>query len=162
MDQRRPWLQQLWNRGRYYRPDDRDAEDARFASGPITFGPSESRVSASTRLLGISWTEFAEGYDASMKPKMSDASTVPPTDLRPGDSVADLGIEIEGAWNGPYRNSAFSPTHGTSGRPLAVDGSLRYTAKLKTGIGTRRCRSPVTGARRRHAFLRRRGSKFLG
>ncbi|MBI3857085.1 MAG: hypothetical protein HY293_15470, partial [Planctomycetes bacterium] len=52
-------LQQLWTRGRYYRPDDRDPADARFTSGPILFGPAESRSPAKKRLLGVSWTELA-------------------------------------------------------------------------------------------------------
>jgi hypothetical protein len=126
-------LQQLWNRGRYYRPEDSDPDDAKFTSGVIDLGPRPSK-----RLLGVAWTELADGTDGEMKPTMTDVSTVPPTVIRPGDSVADLGVEIGGAWTGPYRAPAFTPTHDTSGRPLAVDGDLRYTAKLKAGLGDRR------------------------
>ena len=129
-------IQQLWSRGRYYRPEDNDPADAKFTSGPF-----DVDLPGTKRLLGISWTELAEGYDAAMKPTMTDASTVPPTLLRPGDSVADLGVEIAGAWTGPYRNPVFSPTVGTSGRPRTLDGTLRYTAKLKAGLGNRR--SPI-------------------
>jgi hypothetical protein len=135
-------LQQLWNRGRYYRPDDRVPDDAKFTSGPVDLGPSDSRApSADKRLLGIAWTEIAEDYDrsgTSMTPKGYDYSTTPPTELRPGESVADLGLEVEGASYGPYRNPAFSPARTPAGRPVPIrDGAeLRYTAKLKTGAAS--------------------------
>ena len=91
------------------------------------------RVPTQKRLLGISWTELPGDS--------LDHSTVPPTQLQPEESWADLGVEIDGAWSGPYRNPVFSPTHGTTGRPLPISGSLRYTAKLKTGVGANR--SPI-------------------
>lgn len=119
-------IQQLWSRGRYYRPDDRDPEDARFTSGPLDLGSAK-------RLLGLSWTEIAADTDESMNPRMFDHSTSPPTELRPGESVADLGVDVAGIPYGPYRTPAFSPTHTPTGRPIPIDGTLRYTAKLKTG-----------------------------
>jgi len=123
-------IQQLWNRGRYYRPDDREPSDATFTSGPIELG-------APRRLLGVAWTELAEDYDASLKPKTLDHSTMPPTELKPEESSVDLGVEVAGIPYGPYRNPAFSPV----GRPIAVDGPVRYTAKLKIGVGKNR--SPI-------------------
>jgi hypothetical protein len=123
-------IQQLWNRGRYYRPDDREPTDALFTSGPIELG-------ARRRLLGVSWTEFAEEYDPAMKPKTLDYSTTPPTELMPEESSVDLGFDVAGTAHGPYRNPTFSPV----GRPIEVDGPVRYTAKLKIGLG--KSRSPI-------------------
>jgi len=136
-------LQQLWNRGRYYRPDDRLPDDARFTSGPIDLGSFKTRGPAATKqLLGISWTELAEDYDRrgkSMRPQVLDWSTTPPTVLRPGESVADLSLEVDGVSYGPYRDPAFSAARGTDGRPprIGEGGTLRYSAKLKTGAGSR-------------------------
>ncbi|HZF00024.1 MAG TPA: hypothetical protein VE981_23650, partial [Planctomycetota bacterium] len=55
------------------------------------------------------------------------------------ESVADLGLLIGDTWTGPYRNPAFSPARGPSGRPPVVRDAdkVRYTAKLKTGIAGR-------------------------
>jgi len=143
-------LQELWSRGRYYHADDRDETDARFTSAPIDLdAPASRRVRRRRRILGLAWTEYAEDYDrggASLRPKLLDASTTPPTELRPApgvdangspaESVADLGLRLGDAVYGPYRNAAFSPVRGLSGRPVeAGDGEeVRYTAKLKSGL----------------------------
>ncbi len=143
-------LQELWSRGRYYHADDRDASDARFTSAPIELGATIPRKPGSNRrVLGLAWTEYAEDYDRSgstLRPKAYDASTTPPTELRPApvadvngsttESVADLGVQIGDAAYGPYRHPAFSPVRGLSGGPVSVrDGdAVRYTAKLKSGL----------------------------
>src|SRR5262249_29678418 len=135
------------------RADDRDPEDAKFTSAPLELARFVSRrPDHRRRLLGIAWTELAPDYDrsgASMRPKLLDYSETPPVELRPataadlnglrGESVTDVGILIGDAWTGPFRNPAFSPTLGPSGRPLQLpeDGPLRYTAKLKTGLAGR-------------------------
>ena len=145
-------LQELWNRGRYYRADDRDPEDAKFTSGSIDLDTTVSRNPRGRRLLGVAWTELAPDYDRegrTLRPKLLDASASPPVELRPasepdlngyaGESVADIGLLVGGAWTGPFRNPAFSSARTTSGRPLSIpegDG-VRYTAKLKTGLGGR-------------------------
>ena len=142
-------VQQLWQRGRYYRPDDRDAEDARFTSGPIDLGFAPTRgPETGKRVLGISWTELAEDYDRTgtvMRPKLLDASTTPPGELRPsaaadingyeGESVADLALEVDGVSFGPFRNPAYSPARTSKGAPPSIGaaGTLRYSAKLKIG-----------------------------
>jgi hypothetical protein len=143
-------LQELWSRGRYYRADDRDPEDARFTSAPLELGTTVSRAKRSgRRVLGVAWTELAPDYDregTTLRPKLLDASTAPPTELRPaadadlngyaGESVADVGLIVGESWTGPFRNPTFSPARGPSGRPLTIrDGDpVRYTAKLKTGL----------------------------
>jgi hypothetical protein len=132
-------VQQLWNRGRYYRPDDGDADDARFTSGPLDLGSFDSRTSPlEKQVLGLSWTEFAEDYErggTAMTPKAYDWSTSPPAELHPGDSAVELGIVLDGAAFGSCRNPVFSAVRTTSGRPPSIraGGSLRYTAKFRTG-----------------------------
>ncbi|MBV8878502.1 MAG: hypothetical protein JO332_00930 [Planctomycetaceae bacterium] len=146
-------LQELWSRGRYYRADDRDPGDARFTSAALDLdSPARRNPRGARRLLGVAWTELAPDYDrggTALRPKLLDHSETPPLELHPeeaadlngyaGASVADLGVVVGGAWLGPYRNPAFSPVRGSSGRPPSVaDGELvRYTAKLKTGAGGR-------------------------
>jgi hypothetical protein len=131
-------LQQLWNRGRYYRPDDRDPNDARFTSALIDLSiparrapapaatlPDPSGIPLSTpvkedpprrRLLGVSWTEIAG-------------------DLTTG-SVAELAVEADGAWHSPYRDPVFSPSRDSSGAPLLIDdpSKIRYAVKLKRPV----------------------------
>jgi hypothetical protein len=156
-------IQTLWSRGRFYRPDDRRPEDARFTSGPVDLGPAsprrlppgeaapaeEMRQGSETRILGISWTEVAVDYEqeggASLRPRAFDASEWPPRALRPEASpdangvaeaaVADLWVEIDGAWYGPYRGAGWSPVRTPEGLPPAVRdaSSVRYAAKLKSG-----------------------------
>lgn len=133
-------VQQLWQRGRYYRPDDRDPDDARFTSGPIDLGFAPTRGPAAAKhVLGVSWTELAEDYDrtgTTMRPTLTDASSAPPGELRPdGDSVADLSLEVDGVPFGPFRNSAYSPARTSAGKPpeIGAGGTLRYSAKLKIG-----------------------------
>lgn len=145
-------LQQLWGQGRYYHADDADPDDAKFTSGEIELGRSSPRNGRGRRLLGIAWTEFAEDYDrtgSELRPKLLDVASTPPTELRPaaemdingyvGSSVADVGVVVGGAWTGPFRRAAFSPARGARGRPISIaDGDVvRYTAKLKTGLGAR-------------------------
>jgi hypothetical protein len=150
-------VQQLWSRGRYYRPDDRDPDDARFRSGPVDLGSALSRTpGARRRLLGVAWTELAEDYDrsgTSLRPKLLDYSVTPPAELRPaaaadmngfsGESMADVGVELGGAAYGPFRNAAFSAVRDAKGRPVAISDAaeLRYTAKLKMGVA--RNASPI-------------------
>jgi hypothetical protein len=143
-------LQELWGRGRYYRADDRDPEDATFTSAPVDLGTTVPRNRPDLRrILGISWTELAPDYDRegmTLRPKLLDASVSPPADLRPaaiadlngfaGESVADVGLRIGSDWTGPFRNPTFSIVRAPSGRPLKARGgeSVRYTVKLKTGL----------------------------
>jgi hypothetical protein len=129
-------LQQHWGRGRYYRPDDREADDARFTSGPLVLGSLPSRApSSGTRLLGVSWTEFAEDYDRDGRPLVYDHSTSPPTELHPGDSAAELRLEVDGTTVGPLCDPTFSAARTTSDRAPSVGdgGTVRYSVKLKTG-----------------------------
>ncbi|HZE97326.1 MAG TPA: PilX N-terminal domain-containing pilus assembly protein, partial [Planctomycetota bacterium] len=80
-------LQELWSRGRYYRADDRDPEDAKFTSAPVELRRTASRNPDLTRhLLGVAWTEIAPDYDrtgSALRPKLLDASENPPLELRP-------------------------------------------------------------------------------
>jgi hypothetical protein len=157
----------LWARGRYYRPDDADPEDARFVSAPIDLGavsrrrpppPSGSAQARESpppgrrkRLLAVAWTEWAEDYDRAggvrMRPRMYDHAQDPPAELRPESgadvngrsvaSMADLFVELDGSWRGPFRDPAWSPVRGTGGRPpsIADPGRVRYAVKLKAGAG---------------------------
>jgi hypothetical protein len=146
-------LEELWSRGRYYRANDRDPEDAKFTSAPLDPpSPVSRRKRNGRRVLGIAWTELAPDYDREgrgLRPKLQDASATPPVDLRPTadadlngyaePSVADLGLLVGTAWTGPFRNPVFSVTRTSAGRPVPwSDGdSVRYTAKLKTGLAGR-------------------------
>jgi hypothetical protein len=137
--------QTLWNRGRYYRPDDHDPEDARFVSRPIDLSPPRARTlpppgppAASVtgvRVLGLAWTEWAEAYDRDGA-KMLDHSAAPPRDLRPeGGTFAHLYLELDGAWHGPFRKDGWSPLRGASGpTPVLADPAhVRYAVKLTLG-----------------------------
>jgi hypothetical protein len=68
---------------------------------------------------------------------MLDWSRTPPAPLRPesGDSIAELGVEAEGAFFGPFRSPAFSAVLDASGHPLEIPeaAELRYTVKLRRG-----------------------------
>jgi hypothetical protein len=143
---------ELWNRGRYYRADDRRPDDATFTSAPLDLRTSTPRDLRKQRLLGIAWTELAPDYDRSgpvLRPRLLDASENPPVELRPdtaadlngwtGESIADVGVIIGGGWMGPYRNPVFSPARLAPGRPIEIPAgdAVRYTAKLKTGLGGR-------------------------
>jgi hypothetical protein len=155
----------LWARGRYYRPDDADPEDARFVSAPVDLGPARARLLAPPagasvpepepprrkRLLAVAWTEWAEDYDRAgagrLRPKMYDHAQDPPAELRPQggadlngravESVADLYVELDGAWKGPFRDSGWSPVRGPGGRPAEISdpSRVRYAVKLKAGAG---------------------------
>lgn len=134
--------QTLWNRGRSYRPDDRDPEEARFISRAIEPALGRSRslpppgdppaARRTPRVLGVAWTEWAEEYDRE-GPMMLDHSVSPPRALRPeAGGFADLYVEADGAWTGPFRNDGWSAVRTPSGRP--PEGSrFRYAAKLKMG-----------------------------
>ena len=135
--------QTLWNRGRYYRPDDDDPDDARFVSPPIDVGlPGARGRKLRRRILGVSWTAWAEGYDRRgadrMSPWMLDHRSSPPREARL-DTAAEVQVEVDGVWYGPFRNDHFSPVQGASGAPPAAEnpGNVRYAVKLKAGT-TRR------------------------
>jgi len=142
-----------WGRGRYYRPRDADPDDARFTSRPLDLTPPHFREPApaapasgalspapvpTPRVLALAWTEIAEDYDREgtrLRPKMFDYSASPPEELRPGDTVADLHVAVGDAWFGPLRDDGWSPVRAASGTPPAIDGPVRYAAKLKAGTG---------------------------
>lgn len=154
----------LWARGRYYRPDDADPADARFVSAPIDARPARARRPAPPagapasdsapgpgprrRLLAVAWTEWAEDYDRTgtrLRPAMYDHAQDPPAVLRPEprsdanghtvESVADLFVELDGVWRGPFRDPGWSPVRASEGGPAEiVDPSrVRYAVKLKAG-----------------------------
>jgi hypothetical protein len=151
--------QTLWYRGRYYKPADANPDDAVFTSAPLTLSPSSRRVPPSTtipcpdgtqpsllnalpssvkkRVVGISWTSYAEDYDQSgttMRPKMYDYSSWPPLELYPGnESTADLWMIVDGVTYGPYQEEGFSSVQNTKGDPVPVMAEARYRAKLKMG-----------------------------
>ncbi len=170
-------IQTLWNRGRFHRPDDRRPEDARFTSRPLDLGGpppralpppagapgGEIQIGVEKRMIADAWTEIAEDYDraggASMRPKGYDFSVAPPRELRPeagpdangfaAATAADLWVEADGAWYGPYRDERWSPVRAPGGAPLRLlDASrVRTAAKLKSGgpraTGTILLASPV-------------------
>ena len=85
-----------------------------------------------------------------MRPKMYDHSDEPPREMRPeSGTFADLFVEIDGAWYGPFRDDGWSAVRAPSGRPpsLSDPASLRCSAKLKLGApatrGTILLASPV-------------------
>jgi len=141
-------VQTLWNRGRFYVPDDRDPNDARFTSRPIDLTPPRPRSlpgataakPRAPRVLGVAWTEWAEDYvregSTTMAPRMLDHSVSPPRELRPdAGRFADLYVELDGAWYGPLRDDGWSAVKDPSGRPPALSdpAAVRYSVKLKTG-----------------------------
>ncbi len=117
--------QQLWSRGRYYRPDDANLSDARYTSAPVILAAGLARAlpppapttnstlsaPARFRLLGAAWTALG------------------------GD--VQLFLQAEG----PLRDAGWS----SPGRPLPVDdpAAVRWSAKLLGGPGTALLASPV-------------------
>jgi hypothetical protein len=122
-------LQTIWNRGRYYRPDDRDPQDARFLSAPLEFrlpqvrepappagSPAPPAAAPGLRVLGLSWTALG--------------------------GAMDFWVEADEASHGPYRNPAFSPVRDTAGRPLSA-AAVRYAVKFMAGSARTLLATPV-------------------
>ena len=147
--------QLLWARGRYYKPDDADPADAFFLSPPLSFPEAPRRVlpppsgpvegspvppaAGVRRLLGLSWTEYAEGYGRSgtrMDPFLRDYSVDPPAELRPAEgNVADLWVRVGETSYGPFRDPGYSAARAAGGGPLEIPpgAEVRYGVKLKMG-----------------------------
>ncbi len=123
----------LASRGRYYRPDDGDPEDALFTSRAIRLPGPPARGPERKRLIAVSWTELAEEEEG----VMFDYGHTPPAPLRPaGGTVVDLAGIVDGAVFGPFRDPSWSPVRTPEGAPPEA-GEIRYRAKLKAGVASR-------------------------
>jgi hypothetical protein len=136
-------LQQLWQQGRYYRPDDVDPEDARWVSAPLFAGEPPARPGEDLEVVGLAWTEWAEGYEG-REARFFDRSEPTPRPLAPaGGTAADAGLLVGGRTLGPFRDPGFSALREADGRPVRVPEGVVLQASLKLKAGTTRNSSAV-------------------